>query len=153
MAKLADARDLKSRVSKETYRFDSDPGHHVLSQTRRRPITRVNESCAMNERHYRSDLGFLNVELNRRILDDQSSETSTIRATKACELGANARFRQSGGTAFPVYLFAGRFGSIVALSCVVAELNCFFGNFCAATHCLVLDETTMGRRTTRGYSC
>jgi hypothetical protein len=27
VAKLADARDLKSRVSKETYRFDSDPGH------------------------------------------------------------------------------------------------------------------------------
>ena len=29
MAKLADARDLKSRVSKETYRFDSGPGHHL----------------------------------------------------------------------------------------------------------------------------
>ncbi len=28
VAKLADARDLKSRVSKETYRFNSDPGHH-----------------------------------------------------------------------------------------------------------------------------
>lgn len=31
MAKLADARDLKSRVSKETYRFNSDPGHHLIS--------------------------------------------------------------------------------------------------------------------------
>jgi hypothetical protein len=29
VAKLADARDLKSRVSKETYRFDSGPGHHA----------------------------------------------------------------------------------------------------------------------------
>ena len=29
VAKLADARDLKSRVSKETYRFDSGPGHHL----------------------------------------------------------------------------------------------------------------------------
>ena len=28
VAKLADARDLKSRDSKESYRFDSDPGHH-----------------------------------------------------------------------------------------------------------------------------
>ena len=28
VAKLADARDLKSRVSKETYRFNSGPGHH-----------------------------------------------------------------------------------------------------------------------------
>ncbi len=28
VAKLADARDLKSRVSKETYRFKSGPGHH-----------------------------------------------------------------------------------------------------------------------------
>jgi hypothetical protein len=27
VAKLADARDLKSRVSKETYRFNSGPGH------------------------------------------------------------------------------------------------------------------------------
>ena len=27
-AKLADAADLKSRVSKETYRFNSGPGHH-----------------------------------------------------------------------------------------------------------------------------
>ena len=27
VAKLADARDLKSRDSKESYRFDSDPGH------------------------------------------------------------------------------------------------------------------------------
>ena len=30
-AKLADARDLKSRVSKETYRFNSGPGHHDYS--------------------------------------------------------------------------------------------------------------------------
>ena len=29
VAKLADARDLKSRVPKGTYRFDSDPGHHT----------------------------------------------------------------------------------------------------------------------------
>jgi hypothetical protein len=29
VAKLADARDLKSRVSKETYRFNSGPGHHI----------------------------------------------------------------------------------------------------------------------------
>jgi hypothetical protein len=29
VAKLADARDLKSRVSKETYRFNSGPGHHL----------------------------------------------------------------------------------------------------------------------------
>ena len=29
VAKLADARDLKSRVPKGTYRFDSDPGHHL----------------------------------------------------------------------------------------------------------------------------
>jgi hypothetical protein len=28
VAKLADARDLKSRVPKGTYRFNSDPGHH-----------------------------------------------------------------------------------------------------------------------------
>ncbi len=28
VAKLADARDLKSRVPKRTYRFDSGPGHH-----------------------------------------------------------------------------------------------------------------------------
>ena len=27
VAKLADARDLKSRVPKATYRFDSGPGH------------------------------------------------------------------------------------------------------------------------------
>ena len=27
MAKLADARDLKSRAPKRAYRFDSDPGH------------------------------------------------------------------------------------------------------------------------------
>src|ERR1700720_281265 len=33
VAKLADARDLKSRVSKETYRFDSDPGHHSTHST------------------------------------------------------------------------------------------------------------------------
>ena len=32
VAKLADARDLKSRVSKETYRFDSGPGHHPFNQ-------------------------------------------------------------------------------------------------------------------------
>ena len=30
VAKLADARDLKSRVSKETYRFNSGPGHQDL---------------------------------------------------------------------------------------------------------------------------
>src|SRR5579872_130409 len=30
VAKLADARDLKSRVSKETYRFNSGPGHHSI---------------------------------------------------------------------------------------------------------------------------
>ena len=29
VAKLADARDLKSRVPKGTYRFDSGPGHHL----------------------------------------------------------------------------------------------------------------------------
>ena len=29
VAKLADARDLKSRGAKAPYRFDSDPGHHV----------------------------------------------------------------------------------------------------------------------------
>ena len=29
VAKLADARDLKSRVLKGTYRFDSDPGHQL----------------------------------------------------------------------------------------------------------------------------
>ena len=28
VAKLADARDLKSRVPKGTYRFDSGPGHN-----------------------------------------------------------------------------------------------------------------------------
>src|SRR5437867_4643534 len=28
VAKLADARDLKSRVPRGTYRFDSGPGHH-----------------------------------------------------------------------------------------------------------------------------
>jgi hypothetical protein len=28
VAKLADARDLKSRVPKGTYRFNSGPGHH-----------------------------------------------------------------------------------------------------------------------------
>ena len=33
VAKLADARDLKSRDSKESYRFDSDPGHHAHHQT------------------------------------------------------------------------------------------------------------------------
>jgi hypothetical protein len=31
VAKLADARDLKSRVSKETYRFNSGPGHQRIS--------------------------------------------------------------------------------------------------------------------------
>ena len=30
MAKLADARDLKSRVLNRTYRFNSGPGHHEL---------------------------------------------------------------------------------------------------------------------------
>ena len=29
VAKLADARDLKSRVPRGTYRFDSGPGHQV----------------------------------------------------------------------------------------------------------------------------
>jgi hypothetical protein len=29
VAKLADARDLKSRVPKGTYRFNSGPGHHI----------------------------------------------------------------------------------------------------------------------------
>jgi hypothetical protein len=29
VAKLADARDLKSRGAKAPYRFDSGPGHHV----------------------------------------------------------------------------------------------------------------------------
>ena len=29
VAKLADARDLKSRVLKGTYRFNSDPGHQL----------------------------------------------------------------------------------------------------------------------------
>ncbi len=29
VAKLADARDLKSRVPKGTYRFNSGPGHHL----------------------------------------------------------------------------------------------------------------------------
>ena len=31
VAKLADARDLKSRVSKETYRFNSGPGHQTIA--------------------------------------------------------------------------------------------------------------------------
>ena len=31
VAKLADARDLKSRVPSGTYRFDSDPGHQYGS--------------------------------------------------------------------------------------------------------------------------
>ena len=31
VAKLADARDLKSRVPNRTYRFDSGPGHHLTS--------------------------------------------------------------------------------------------------------------------------
>src|SRR5207249_5385593 len=31
VAKLADARDLKSRVPKGTYRFDSGPGHQILA--------------------------------------------------------------------------------------------------------------------------
>src|SRR5437764_9272911 len=31
VAKLADARDLKSRVPKGTYRFNSGPGHHISS--------------------------------------------------------------------------------------------------------------------------
>ena len=30
VAKLADARDLKSRVLNRTYRFNSGPGHHEL---------------------------------------------------------------------------------------------------------------------------
>ena len=30
VAKLADARDLKSRVPNRTYRFDSGPGHHKI---------------------------------------------------------------------------------------------------------------------------
>src|SRR5215475_12050035 len=31
VAKLADARDLKSRAPKRAYRFDSDPGHqHIV---------------------------------------------------------------------------------------------------------------------------
>jgi hypothetical protein len=37
VAKLADARDLKSRVSKETYRFNSGPGHQEFNGTKRRP--------------------------------------------------------------------------------------------------------------------
>ena len=32
VAKLADARDLKSRVPKGTYRFDSGPGHQLFPQ-------------------------------------------------------------------------------------------------------------------------
>src|SRR5712691_8098563 len=32
VAKLADARDLKSRVPKGTYRFNSDPGHQCSSE-------------------------------------------------------------------------------------------------------------------------
>ena len=32
VAKLADARDLKSRVPNRTYRFDSGPGHHKIQQ-------------------------------------------------------------------------------------------------------------------------
>jgi len=32
VAKLADARDLKSRDSKESYRFDSDPGHQAVTR-------------------------------------------------------------------------------------------------------------------------
>ncbi len=32
VAKLADARDLKSRVPKGTYRFNSDPGHHGFNE-------------------------------------------------------------------------------------------------------------------------
>src|SRR5215469_18316161 len=31
VAKLADARDLKSRVPNRTYRFDSGPGHHKIN--------------------------------------------------------------------------------------------------------------------------
>ena len=31
MAKLADARDLKSRAPKGAYRFNSGPGHHAIS--------------------------------------------------------------------------------------------------------------------------
>ena len=42
VAKLADARDLKSRDSKESYRFDSDPGHQITNvyagQTTLRPL-------------------------------------------------------------------------------------------------------------------
>src|SRR5205807_7837446 len=34
VAKLADARDLKSRVPKGTYRFNSGPGHHAFIQCR-----------------------------------------------------------------------------------------------------------------------
>ena len=30
VAKLADARDLKSRGAKAPYRFDSGPGHHGI---------------------------------------------------------------------------------------------------------------------------
>jgi hypothetical protein len=33
VAKLADARDLKSRVPKGTYRFNSGPGHHAFQLT------------------------------------------------------------------------------------------------------------------------
>ena len=31
VAKLADARDLKSRVLNRTYRFNSGPGHHIFN--------------------------------------------------------------------------------------------------------------------------
>src|SRR5437879_13844478 len=36
VAKLADARDLKSRVPKGTYRFDSGPGHQARGSIFRR---------------------------------------------------------------------------------------------------------------------
>src|SRR5438477_13064965 len=56
VAKLADARDLKSRVLNRTYRFNSGPGHHlnpascitsVRSCRRARCVVNLSGGCVM----------------------------------------------------------------------------------------------------------
>ena len=57
VAKLADARDLKSRVARGTYRFNSGPGHQIVERSslcsgfgRRLPFVSASLAHAFSER-------------------------------------------------------------------------------------------------------
>ena len=72
VAKLADARDLKSRVSKETYRFNSGPGHHskfcpTITSVRLRSVRQM--FCGIVCGTLSDNLASSKLQLEHRILD------------------------------------------------------------------------------------